>query len=301
MTNWAVLTIEYAALADGLKVLVTTDNPVHLFMRYTTTPPQKHVLPRTERGAGLGHYIDQCFVAYHDNEQEEAGDTTTHTFIKHNWAVCVTRWFLFHGTFETIPTPSASPIFEKHRTEPSPPIEICHTIGGENDYAGMNNCTEAAGGFQPVKTFQATSVDIRYGTNLATRQCFNGNLLFYWADADAKPGALAFGPFPFTPPVMGDYEFRTHNILLPALQFNAGVRYAISVSFTDTDPGDPARRMRWIRPSNASCPITPPPTTHFWHRHKDHLADPPCQGAWWAWAEYVLDVFHYHKFYGYEL
>jgi hypothetical protein len=301
MTNWAVLTIHYAALADGLKLTLTTDAPVHLFMRYTTTPPQKHVLPRTERGAGLGHYLDQCFVAYHENEQEEAGDTTTHTFIKHNWAVCVTRWFLFHGTREGTPTPSASPIFTKHRTEPSPPIELCHTIGGDEQYVGKYNCTEAAAGFQPVKTFQAVSVDIRYATQLAVRQCYNGNLRFYYADPQAEPGALFAGPYPFTHPPMGDYEFKTHNILLPTLQFNAGTRYSIAISWTDTTPGPTTRRMRWIRPSNASCPITPAPTTHFWSRFKSHLSDPPCQGDWSAWAPYHLAVHHYHKFYGYEL
>lgn len=66
-----------------------------------------------------------CFTAYTDNEQEEAGDTTIHTFIKHNWPHCQTRYFYFIGTRFGLPSPSTTPVFEKHfnQAEAPPPPE----------------------------------------------------------------------------------------------------------------------------------------------------------------------------------
>lgn len=188
MTNWAVLTIAYSVLATGLRVTVTTDNLVHLFMRYTTTPPQKHVLPRNERGAGLGHYLDQCFVAYHDNEQEEAGDTTTHTFLKTNWPVCQTRWFIFHGTREAIPTPSASPIFEKHRTEPGDPITYCHRPPHDPEQVFYHAaCYRLSYCFRPCDSFIPSHLTLWLKQLTGIPYPTTIKVQFYTADALGKP------------------------------------------------------------------------------------------------------------------
>jgi len=80
--------------------------------------PQEHVIPVYLRGVFLHGDKRFCFVAYHDNEQEEAGDTYEHTFTKEPWAHCETRWFYFHGEIDATPSPSTSPIFSKHRIAP---------------------------------------------------------------------------------------------------------------------------------------------------------------------------------------
>lgn len=55
-----------------------------------------------------------CFVVYTDNEQEEAGDTLVHTFIKRPWPVCETRWFYFWGSIAGLTCQSTTSIFELH-------------------------------------------------------------------------------------------------------------------------------------------------------------------------------------------
>jgi hypothetical protein len=124
--NWLLTSITYLQTIDGIIIITTTDIPCHLFKRETTTIPQKHVNPIVTRGAVIGTYIDQCFVAYTDVEQQEQGDTLTHTFIQEPWPVCETRWFYFWGTKLLTIMPSASPIFEYHRTLTPTTIIRCY-------------------------------------------------------------------------------------------------------------------------------------------------------------------------------
>ena len=55
-----------------------------------------------------------CFVVYNDNEQEEAGDTLIHTFVKRSWPVCETRWFYFWGSVSGVTCKSTTAIFQLH-------------------------------------------------------------------------------------------------------------------------------------------------------------------------------------------
>ncbi len=120
--NWASLGLEYQDIADGYKIIFTTDNACHLYMRWTLIEPQMHRIPRYRRGIWLFDDKRFCFVAYHENEQEEEGDTLVHTFIKTEWPVCQTRYFYFVGTKNGEQSPSTSPIFTKHRYEPPAPV-----------------------------------------------------------------------------------------------------------------------------------------------------------------------------------
>lgn len=298
LDHFTVRRLTFANTEFGVQLQCFTNNACHLTMRWTYLVPQKHINTTQRRGAQIGTYIDQCFTVFHDNEQEEPGDTWTHTFTKEPWDTCETRWFYFWGTVGGVVSPSASAIFEYHRTGQAPPTLKCHTYGNDTDYAGMYNCSEGAGGFEPGASFVARSIDIRYQTATAALQCYSGRLRFYTAKDTAEPDALIWGPHAFTHPYMGDYEWRTQHIILPHLQFLAGHRYSVAVSWEDTNPGSTARRMRWCRPPSATCPITPTPTTHFWTRSKDHLSDPPCQGDWSVWYPAAIQAHHYHQFYG---
>jgi len=113
---FAVRNVTFTPTVTGYLVTVYTNNPAHLFMRWTETIPQKHVNKTIVRGAPVGTYIDQCFVVFTDTEQNELGDTWTHTFTLDNWTYCQTRWFYFWGTVGGVLSPSASCILKHHST-----------------------------------------------------------------------------------------------------------------------------------------------------------------------------------------
>lgn len=104
-----------AVTITGVTVTCYTNNAVHLWLRWTNIVPQKHIIAREQRGGLVNTYIDQCFVAFHDIEQNEPGDTWTHTFTCEPWPGCETRWFYFWGTVAGVLSPSASCILEYHR------------------------------------------------------------------------------------------------------------------------------------------------------------------------------------------
>lgn len=115
ISNWAPLSLDQPEVPECHTITVTTDIPVHLFMRWTATEPLKHPTELYRRGISLPYATRFCFVAWNEIEQEEDGDTYTHTFVLCDWLVCETRWFYFIGTKQAEESPSASPIFYYHR------------------------------------------------------------------------------------------------------------------------------------------------------------------------------------------
>ncbi|MBA7707512.1 hypothetical protein ES703_116386 [subsurface metagenome] len=121
--HWAALKIACTLTATGVSIQLTTDAPCHLWMRWSWYYPHIHRIAIKLRGIYLRDDVRFCFVAYHDNEQAEPGDTLIHTFLKEPWPVCETRYFYFHGTIAGGPSPSTSGIFVYHRVQP--PITTC--------------------------------------------------------------------------------------------------------------------------------------------------------------------------------
>ncbi|MBA7711502.1 hypothetical protein ES703_120468 [subsurface metagenome] len=78
--------------------------------------PRTHLHAITKRGLLTHELPYYCFVTPHDNEQEEAGDTLIHTFLKPNWYYCETRWFSFVGSVAGVQARSDTAYFEKHST-----------------------------------------------------------------------------------------------------------------------------------------------------------------------------------------
>ena len=293
MTNWAVLTIAYSVLATGLRVTVTTDNLVHLFMRYTTTPPQKHVLPRTERGAGLGHYLDQCFVAYHDNEQEEAGDTLTHTFLKSNWPVCVTRWFIFHGTREATPTPSASPIFEKHRTEPGDPTLYCHRPPKEPEsifYGGA--CYHISYCFRPCDSFTPSHLTLFLKQLEGRPYPDTVEVRFYTADALGKP----LTPIsPINSFAIGPLDLTWHTIRNPVVcnPLTLNNNYAFDTYWSYYPRVNPTQRLAMRQGDLGSCqpPLDDDARTYL--KNCTTLWSLPCDCTAQPWTSYAIPGYNF--------
>ena len=112
--HFAVTDIQYLPCVPGVTVVVTTDTPCHLYMRWTNQLPLIHLDPYIRRGVAVGTRPRYCFDLYKDNEQFETGDSITHTFIKPSWACCETRYFYFWGCKFGYLMPSESTIFEHH-------------------------------------------------------------------------------------------------------------------------------------------------------------------------------------------
>ena len=115
LLHFVVKNVTYAATTTGYLVTCYTNYACHLWLRWTNVPTQKHVNPIVVRGAPVGTFIDQCFVVYNDIEQNEPGDTFTHTFTVEPWPPCQTRWFYFWGTVGGVLSPSASAIFTQRQ------------------------------------------------------------------------------------------------------------------------------------------------------------------------------------------
>ena len=127
--RFSIRDIEQIPKPTGYHIVLTTDVPCHLFMRWTLEKPRTHKDPVLRRGVYFPEAVRFCFVEYRDNEQEEAGDTLTHTFIKLDWPVCQTRYFYFWGTVNGELSPSESPLFTKHRLAPPvPPPELMYQL-----------------------------------------------------------------------------------------------------------------------------------------------------------------------------
>jgi len=143
LSHFVVRNVTFTITAAGVQVVCYSNNSCHLWLRWTNIVPQKHVNTVIVRGAPMGTYIDQCFVVYTDVEQQEPGDTWTHTFILEPWPVCETRWFYFWGTVGGILSPSRSAIFSYHRlTQPTittirlytAPGRLGNAVDGETGY-----------------------------------------------------------------------------------------------------------------------------------------------------------------------
>ncbi|GAH88622.1 unnamed protein product [marine sediment metagenome] len=121
-THFAVMDLQYSYLDDGYTLVATTDVPCHLYCRMTEQPPHQHTLPSSRRGTRFTGDVRFCFTIFEDNDQVEAGDTLTHTFIKDKWEVCHDRWFYFVGTIGGVTVVSETCIFKFHFPAPPPPV-----------------------------------------------------------------------------------------------------------------------------------------------------------------------------------
>jgi len=123
-------------------------------MRWSYDPPQYHKIPHLRRGIALHADVYICFTAYQDNEQEESGDTLTHTFVKTDWPSCYTRWFYFWGTQAGLTCVSTSPVFELHYL--APPTDIY------NPTWHNRTITSIAGNWNSARYGTALKVDWNY-------------------------------------------------------------------------------------------------------------------------------------------
>lgn len=224
LLHFVVRNLTFTPSDFGVDVVCYTNNPCHLWMRWTDIEPQKHVHVREVRGAPAGTFIDQCFVAFHDLEQAEPGDTYIHTFHAQPWPTCQTRWLYFRGQVSTIDSPSASAIFQYHRTGPQLTTDYCLTFDANQFDAQPWNCLAQL--ITPIETYSPTLLKFilaqrytdRYGNftimiTLAGGNCWEEPILWQ-AVGDSRNLPISPDTTPTTWPISG-------------LTLNTGTKYHI--------------------------------------------------------------------------
>lgn len=121
MNHWFITQYEQILLEDGFRIEFTTDVPCHLCIYWTIHKPWVHRVSGDRRGVLQKFFAYFCFVSWTKSCQTEGGDTLFHSFTLDNWPYCQTRWFVFYGDIDGKPSPSVSPIFEKHNNYTPPP------------------------------------------------------------------------------------------------------------------------------------------------------------------------------------
>ena len=166
--NWLIINSAQERTLTGEKITIYTNVPCHLWMRYTLINPKIHKITRLRRGRSAMEDWYFCFDVYTDNDQEEAGDTLVHTFIKEPWPYCEERWYYFHGNVNGIPSPSTSPIFYKHPLLPQPTNDCQRVFNGWKGFCqSWNACAQL---FQPDHDYTAKAVEVLLSKYQITRK-----------------------------------------------------------------------------------------------------------------------------------
>jgi len=145
LKHWAPQDIQQTTIAGGFTIVIKTNCACHLWLRHTLVAPQKHPKPVMRRGLLIMYDARFCFVAFEDLEQNEPGDTYTHTFTWTGWELCQTRYFYFWATSAGIPMLSTSCLFSKHFTYVPPPPPTIFYPDAHPETTTVDGHTRAAG------------------------------------------------------------------------------------------------------------------------------------------------------------
>lgn len=131
--RWLIQDYAQTWLNATCQVTFNTDRPVHAWLRWTDQQPDMHLQSMERRGLRMWTEPYYCFTQHQEIEQEEAGDTTSHTFIWPDWYTCLWRWFLFWATADGVTTPTQWGIFKKHYVGPETVTLLVYANGTYTD------------------------------------------------------------------------------------------------------------------------------------------------------------------------
>lgn len=251
IARFAVYDINYLVTSTGVEITVFTFEPCHLWLRYTTKEPQEHLVPVIKRGLATHQHKRFCFVVYKDLEQNEAGDTLTHTFTIEPWPHCQTRYFYFYGSIGGDPSPSTSAIFSYHRvyTAPPPPIVFEWDIKwGSTKYRTFTYTQWELSDFVAISNHTVTEIQLwlsKYGNPLP------GQLRLYPVDVLNFPTGPAYFIVSFDWNDLPTYpDFGLKTIAVPTTNLVSGNHYSVSLAL---DPPWVYRSYgRWHRGSSGN-------------------------------------------------
>lgn len=112
--------ISFWPSTEGVRVIVTTDVPSHIWVRVTSVKPRIHKKTSIIRGLPLLDDVRFCFDVFDDFEQTEDGDTLEHTFWLKDWPVCTVKWLYLWGSRAGVVCVSTSVPFHYHNDGVSP-------------------------------------------------------------------------------------------------------------------------------------------------------------------------------------
>jgi len=156
--RWHLLTIDHEMTPYGFIVTTTSNKACHMYLRYSDVFPRIHRKSVLRRGVAFGWDARFCFTVYHHIEQNEPGDTLTHTFTWPGWANCETRYFYFWAFVDGHDAVSDSPIFWLHYLWVAPPLIIREGITKFALREGTYDCT---GVEPPYNQYESSSFRVR--------------------------------------------------------------------------------------------------------------------------------------------
>jgi hypothetical protein len=160
LEHFAIMDIGYFHAPTSLTITTSTNNPCHLTCYYTHIPPRKHHTTRIVRGLTVPWGVYFCFVAWKAVEQNEAGDTLTHTFDIPDWSYCQIKYFTFRGTISGEISPSVGPLFIHHHSGVGPARFEYYNIDDDTGHILSFGYFQAQT-FTPLASHKITSVWIK--------------------------------------------------------------------------------------------------------------------------------------------
>jgi hypothetical protein len=260
--HFVVRNLEYSPILVGYTVTCYSNHYVHLWLRWTDVEPQKHIKPRIVRGAQVGTYIDQCFVSFHDIEQNEPGDTFTHTFTVTDWPYCETRWFYFWGEIGGNKSPSASCLFEKHSTSLT---RYCFNNPRNIGYKTSTGCNHLSYPFKPQSSYTIKHWKTHLRRNGADNPQNTFELCLWTADASGLPLAL-IGQGSKTGIVLPPWpNWLDIDFAVTDTPVTAGQMYAASYRLSENYQFITGKCLQQDQGFGGVCPHGLPPATGFYY------------------------------------
>lgn len=130
-----------------LHIVTTSDIACHMWLRWTNKELRMHKLSMYIRGVQRMGHPYYCFVEGQDIEQQEPGDTLTHTFDFPSWYLCLRRWWYFWATIASSVSPTTTAVFTEHYKGPEEvtiPVaastDDCYVWLAHNIYLTATDC-----------------------------------------------------------------------------------------------------------------------------------------------------------------
>lgn len=109
-SRWLIVSYVHSWAGNTILISCTTDNPCHLYLHHTDRHPTRAKLSDWDGGIGWMTRPRWAASEFTTVDQQQPGDTTTHTFSFDGWTPSSVRWWAITGTIAGAHSPSASPI-----------------------------------------------------------------------------------------------------------------------------------------------------------------------------------------------